>query len=196
MDFEAVSDPLDVVEEWLRRAAEAGEPVPDAMVLATVDDAGLPHARVVLFKGRAGRSVRFFTNYQSDKAVQLSHQPRAEVCIHHAGLALQARLAGTIEALGAAESDTYFATRPRESQLGAWASRQSRVLVSRGELDQAVQEVSARFVGQPVPRPPHWGGFGLVVDTVELWIGQSGRLHDRARYRFEGDRWSCERLFP
>lgn len=196
MDFEAVSDPLIVVDEWRAQAERAGMPLVEAMVLATVDEQGAPHARVVLLKGRRGRGVQFFTNYNSDKGQQLRHQPRAEVCIHYPALALQARVAGLVQALTGPESDAYFATRPRESQLGAWASEQSQELASRAELDAAVAELSAKFAGQPVPRPAHWGGYELVADTVELWVGQSGRLHDRARYRFDGERWRCARLYP
>jgi pyridoxamine 5'-phosphate oxidase len=196
MDFESIEDPLDVVEEWRFLAEEAGQPQPDAMVLATVDVAGTPHARVVLFKGRKDRQIWFFTNYQSDKAAQLTHCPRAEVCIFHPALALQARLAGTVQKLSEQQSEDYFSSRPRESQLGAWASRQSAPLSSRAQLDRAVAEVERRYAGQPVPRPPHWGGYGLVVDSVELWLGQAGRLHDRARYVFEDQVWRCTRLFP
>lgn len=196
MDFESILDPLTVVDEWRTRAVQMNLPLPEAMVLATVDEEGAPHARVVLLKGRSARGLRFFTNYHSDKARQLGHQPRAEACIHYPSLALQARIAGVVSVLSDAESDAYFATRPRESQLGAWASEQSRVLASRAALDQAVAAVSEKFMGQGVPRPPHWGGYELVADRTELWVGQSGRLHDRARYRFEGDRWRCERLYP
>jgi pyridoxamine 5'-phosphate oxidase len=196
MDFESVLDPLIVVDEWRARAEELGQPLPEAMVLATVDDEGAPHARVVLLKGRRARALHFFTNYHSDKARQLRHQPRVEACVHYPSLALQARIAGVTSLLSAAESDAYFASRPRESQLGAWASEQSQVLVSRATLDQAVVAVSEKYKGQAVPRPPHWGGYQLVADTVELWVGQSGRLHDRARYRFEGEGWRCVRLYP
>jgi pyridoxamine 5'-phosphate oxidase len=111
-------------------------------------------------------------------------------------LALQVRLHGPVQRLDVARSDQYFSTRPRESQIGAWASQQSQPLAQREQLDQAVAEVQARFDGQVVPRPPHWGGYGLLVDSVELWIGQAGRLHDRACYRFVDQAWRCERLFP
>src|SRR6188768_113712 len=193
MDFEAVTDPLLVVDEWRAQAERTGLALPEAMVLATVDEQGAPHARVVLLKGRRGRGVQFFTNYDSDKGQQLRHQPRAEVCIHYPALALQARVSGLVQTLTGRESDAYFATRPRESQLGAWASAQSRELASRAELDEAVRALSAKFAGQPVPRPAHWGGYELVADTVELWVGQKGRLHDRARYRFDGEDWQCAR---
>jgi pyridoxamine 5'-phosphate oxidase len=196
MNFESIVDPLLTVDEFRVHASDAKLALPESMVLATVDPDGAPHARVVLYKGRSGRNIHFFTNYQSDKARDLEHEPRAEICIHYASLALQVRLFGTVQKLSRAASEAYFASRPRESQIGAWASRQSQPLASRAELDEAVASLSARFEGKAVPCPQHWGGFGLETETVELWVGQDGRLHDRARYRFDGERWQCQRLFP
>ncbi len=196
MDFESVSDPLVVMDEFRSRAEQEGLALPESMVLATVDEQGAPHARVVLFKGRAGRVIHFYTNYQSPKSKELAVEPRAEICVHYASLALQVRVAGRVSRLSREESESYFATRPRMSQVGAWASQQSQPLSSREELDQQVAAVDERFTGQDVPCPPHWGGFGLEAENVELWVGQEGRLHERARYRFEGERWLVQRLFP
>lgn len=196
MDFESITDPIAKVDELRAKAEAAGLVFPESMVLATVDEQGAPHARVVFYKGRVGRRLHFFTNYQSDKGRQLALNPRAEVCIHYASLALQIRMNGGVAQLSADISDKYFQTRPRESQIGAWASAQSRPLRSREELDLAVTKVTERYAGVPVPRPPHWGGFGLVVENVELWVGREGRLHDRARYHFDGESWRCQLLFP
>jgi len=196
VNFETITDPLLAVDEFRRRAEASGQALPDAMTLATVGLDGRPKARVVLFKGREGRGVRFFSNYRSEKAKELEAHPFAALCIHHPALQLQARIEGKVRLLSAATSDRYFATRPRESQIGAWASRQSEELASRQELDAAYDEEEARFEGCPVPRPAHWGGFALLADSVELWVGQGGRMHDRARYRFDGMHWVCSRLFP
>lgn len=196
MNFEAILDPLDEVDRFRLQAEQAGLPLPESMTLATVDSSGNPQARVVLLKGRKGRALEFFTNYLSAKARELEAHPRAALCIHYPPLAVQARILGVVERVSATESDAYFATRPRESQIGAWASRQSEVLGSREELDRAYKAQELRFAGESVPRPPHWGGFRLTADVVELWLGRSGRLHDRARFSFRGDGWRVERLYP
>jgi pyridoxamine 5'-phosphate oxidase len=196
VDFEAITDPLAALDEFRARAEKAAQVLPEAMTLATIGLDGRPRARVVLFKGRLGRGVHFYSNYRSEKAKELERSPYASLCIHYAGLQLQARLEGKVERLSASESDAYFATRPRVSQIGAWASKQSEVLDCRATLDEAFEREEARFVDQEVPRPPHWGGFSLVVDKVELWVGQGGRLHDRARYEYGGANWTCARLYP
>lgn len=196
MDFEKIVDPLAEVDSFRRKAEADGFPLAEAMTLATVDSAGNPQARVVLLKGRSGRALEFHTNYRSAKARELEAHPRAALCIHFPFLAVQARILGQVERMSAEESDAYFVTRPRESQIGAWASRQSEVLGSREELDQAFRTQELRFSGEKVPRPPHWGGLRLTADLVELWLGRTGRLHDRARYTFRGEAWRCERLYP
>lgn len=185
MDFQSVTDPLDVIDGWRRDAEQAGATLPERMSLATVGLDGAPRARVVLWKGRSGRGLWFFTNYESDKARELEREPRATLLFHFPERERQARVRGSVERLPEADSERYFATRPRLSQLGAWASRQSRVLSSRGELERAVDEMEQRFAGSAVPRPANWGGFALVASEVELWSGSSGRLHDRARFWFE-----------
>lgn len=196
MQFEEITDPLAEFDRFRQRAEEAGVALPEAMTLATVDSDGHPRARIVLFKGRVGRQIFFYTNYESDKARDLDRTPRAEVCFHYAALELQARLSGLVDRVLEQKSDLYFASRPRASQIGAWASHQSHLLQSRKDLDDAFERAAARFEGVPVPRPPHWGGFAINVTRVELWMGRSGRLHDRARYEFNGVEWTCQRLFP
>ncbi len=196
MRFEAIADPLDQVQAYQARATASGVVLPEAMALSTVDPSGHPRVRIVLFKGRNDRQVFFYTNYESDKARDLHNTPLAEICIHYAALELQARLSGTVTKTSAERSAAYFASRPRESQIGAWASSQSRPLARREQLDVAYEQAAQRFAGVEVPCPPHWGGFAITVDQVELWEGRSGRLHDRARYRFDGARWECQLLFP
>lgn len=196
MDFEAVKDPLDQVDAFRQTAEEAGLALPESMTLATVSPEGRPHARVVLLKARKGRTLSFFTNYQSDKGRDLEANPFAELCIHYPSLALQARIAGSVTKVPEAESDAYFASRPRDSQIGAWASQQSRPLKSREELDAAFRKFELQFEGSEVARPGHWGGYALEAERVELWIGQQGRLHDRACYTFEDGVWRCSRMFP
>lgn len=185
MDFGLVTDPLDVIDGWRRDAEQAGATLSERMTLATVGLDGAPRARVVLWKGRAGRGLWFFTNYESDKALELEREPRATLLFHFPERERQARVRGFVERLPATDSDRYFATRPRLSQLGAWASHQSRVLSSRAELEHAVEEAERRFAGATVPRPPNWGGFTLLASDVELWSGSAGRLHDRARFWFD-----------
>ena len=170
---------------------------PTACVLATADAEGRPSARVVLLKGVDERGFLFFTNYGSRKARQLDENPRAALCFHWAELARQVRAEGDVERLPAAESDAYFAGRPRGSQIGAWASKQSRPLPSRAHLLARVAEAEARFVGHVVQRPDFWGGYLLRPRRVELWWNQLYRLHDRLVYtrRTDGG-WDAERLYP
>src|SRR5690606_4531734 len=147
-------------------------------------------------KGIFGRSFRFFSNYESDKAQELAREPRAALTLFFPGLGFQARVRGGVERLSAELSDEYFASRPRLSQLGAWASAQSRPLASRAELERCLTEAEQRFAGRPVVRPPHWGGYGLSAHEIELWIAHDGRLHERALFRFTQS-WSAPMLlFP
>lgn len=196
MNFEEILDPLAEVDAFRAKAEAERLALPEAMTLATVDEAGNPQARVVLLKGRKGRTLEFYTNYMSAKARELGAHPRAAVCIHYASLAFQARILGEVSKLSPEESDAYFATRPRESQIGAWASKQSEGLESREQLDQAFHTEELRFAGESVPCPPHWGGFRITADSVELWLGRTGRLHDRARFTFHEDGWRVQRLYP
>ena len=188
-------DAVEQFAEWYERAVDE-VPLADAMALATVDADGHPDARMVLLKGFDAAGIRFFTNYESAKGAQLEGAGHAAVIVYWRELDRQVRARGPVERLSAADSDAYFASRPRDSQLGAWASPQSSVLESREQLDERLAEVQARFEGTDVPRPEHWGGYLLRPDTVEFWQGQVGRLHDRFRYSRDGAGWRVERLAP
>ncbi len=189
-------DPIEQFADWFSRA-EAEVPLADAMCLATVDADGAPDARMVLLKGFDSAGFRFHTNYESPKARQLEAAGRAAIVVYWRELDRQVRVRGTVERLPAAESDRYFTTRPRERQLSAWASPQSRPLADRAELDALVEDVAGRFP-EDVPRPEGWGGYLVRPEVVEFWQGQVGRLHDRFRYTSQdaGERWQLERLAP
>jgi pyridoxamine 5'-phosphate oxidase len=190
------------IERWLGEAITAGHPEPTAMTLATVNAEGEPSARVVLLKGVDERGLVFFTNYESAKGRDLATNARACANFFWVLLERQLRVSGVTEKVPREESEAYFRTRPRESQLGAWASLQSSVLTSRTELEARLADARARFAEGDVPCPPHWGGYRLVPDEVELWQGRPSRLHDRLRYRpllveqGKGARWTIERLSP
>jgi pyridoxamine 5'-phosphate oxidase len=189
-----LGDPIAQFSAWWTDAEEV--PLRDAMTLATVDAEGRPDARMVLLKGFGAVGFRFFTNYESAKAAQLDTAGHAALVIYWRELDRQVRVRGPVERLDAAGSDEYFASRPRDSQLGAWASPQSQPLADRAELDLRLAEVSERFGGLEVTRPEHWGGYVVRHDFVEFWQGQVGRLHDRFRYRRDGNAWDIERLGP
>jgi pyridoxamine 5'-phosphate oxidase len=190
-----LEDPFEQFSAWLE-VARGEAPLPEAMTLATVDASGLPDARMVLLKGAGPDGFRFFTNYESAKGAQLDASAAAAIVVYWRELDRQVRARGAVDRLTAAESDEYFSTRPRESQLGAWASPQSAPLPSRDELDRRVAEVEARFGDGPVARPAHWGGYRLVPVAIEFWQGQVGRLHDRFAYSRSGGGWRIERLGP
>jgi pyridoxamine 5'-phosphate oxidase len=166
------------------------------MVLATVGADGRPAARFVLLRGFDARGFVFYTNLGSRKSRELQACPYAALTIHWAVLGRQIRVEGRVEQVSDAEADEYFASRPRESQIGAWASRQSERLVSREELEQRTRECDARFGAKPVPRPPFWSGFRVVPDAIEFWTSRPGRLHDRVLYRRRDGRWDEQLLFP
>lgn len=189
-------DPLATFREWFRVAAEEGCAQPEAMALATVDADGAPGVRNVLLRGLDERGLVFFTNERSAKGRSLLREPRCEALFSWLELDRQVRVAGRASPVPPAESDAYFAGRPRLSQLGAHASRQSEVLADRAELEARIAELDTRWAGREVPRPPHWGGFRLVPRSWEFWQGRTGRLHDRFRYVREQHRWRIERLFP
>lgn len=182
---------------WLERAIEAGLPSANAMLLATVDADGQPHARYVLLRGLDARGLVFFTNHNSAKGRQLAGHPRAAVTFGWLAQHRQVRVTGAVGWLPEDESNAYFAARPRATQIGAWASEQSAVIADRATLVRRVGEVERRFAGEPVPRPPHWGGRVVAPEVVEFWQGQPNRLHDRLRYRAaEAGGWIIERLSP
>lgn len=200
--FSAASDALyqealATFRELLSEAAATGDPEPNAMTLATAADERLT-ARVVLFKGVDERGFRFFTNYQSDKGAQLAAQPRAALCFHWKTLrdGVQVRIEGSVAKLGEDESDAYFASRPRGSQLGAWASRQSQPLHDRAEFEERLAGFERRFADGPVPRPPHWGGYVVAPRRIEFWYGADFRLHERVLYRLDAKGWSKRLLYP
>jgi pyridoxamine 5'-phosphate oxidase len=166
------------------------------VALATADAAGRPSVRMVLLRGIDERGFVFHTNYNSRKARELGENPHAALCFHWHSLEEQIRVEGRIERLSAEESDAYFNSRPRGSQLGAWASNQSAALASRETLEQEYREVERQYEGKPVPRPPFWGGFRLVPDRIEFWFGRPDRLHDRILYTQDGSAWRIERLYP
>ncbi len=193
---ELAADPLEQFGRWY---AEAKEEVPlaEAMTLATLGADGAPDARMVLLKGHGGDGFRFFTNYESAKAEQLAADPRAALIVYWREQDRQVRARGPVERLPEADSDAYFASRPRGSRLGAWASPQSRPLADREGLEARLREVEERFeVAAEVPRPPFWGGYLLRPHTVELWQGQGARLHDRFLYTRQDAGWRLERLAP
>ncbi|HKY41425.1 MAG TPA: pyridoxamine 5'-phosphate oxidase [Polyangiaceae bacterium] len=191
-------DPLEVLNAWYEDAVGRGESMPDSMTLATASRDGLPSARVVLFKGIKRGGIFFVTNYQSRKARELEQNPRAALVMHFPLSQRQVRLEGRVQRATAAESDEYFASRPRASQLSAWASAQSQLLTSREELLAQSQQIAARFTDSIVPRPDFWGGYLVFPQSVELWLGRPDRLHDRFLYRRDAahETWSIERLSP
>jgi pyridoxamine 5'-phosphate oxidase len=188
---------LEQFQNWFADAVAAGLPEPNAMVVATSDAEGHPSVRTVLLKGVDDRGLVFFTNYHSRKGSQLAANPYAGLLFPWHPLTRQVAVTGPVEQVDRAETEAYFATRPRESQLGAWASPQSQVVASRAELDEILARTEARFAGDDtIPAPPHWGGFRVRPDTVEFWQGREGRLHDRLRYRATAENWVVERLAP
>jgi pyridoxamine 5'-phosphate oxidase len=187
--------PIDIFRPLYALASQVCDE-PDAMVLSTVDEHGQPSGRMVLCKEFDERGFVFYTNLGSAKARALRMRPRASLCFYWAPLQTQVRIEGIAEPVADAEADTYFATRPRESQLGAWASRQSERLVSRSELDQRVAQVQERFAGRSVPRPPFWSGFRVVPQAIEFWTREPARLHVRERYERAGDAWITTLLYP
>ncbi|HVK85173.1 MAG TPA: pyridoxamine 5'-phosphate oxidase [Kofleriaceae bacterium] len=189
-------DPIVQFRAWFQLAHAAGLPKVNAMTLATVDERGRPHARIVLLKDADEHGFVFFTNYDSDKGKQLTASPYAALVIYWDPLDRQVRIEGRVERVTAAESDAYFATRPIGSQLGAIASPQSQPIPTRKLLEDRVAELSAELGDEPPARPANWGGFRVVPDLVELWQGQPSRLHDRVRYRRSGEHWLRERLAP
>jgi pyridoxamine 5'-phosphate oxidase len=194
-DFTATADPIRLFAEWLTEA-EATEPNdPNAMALATVDGDGLPDVRMVLLKGHDARGFVFYTNFDSTKGRQLISHPRAALVVHWKSLRRQVRVRGSVTEVTPAEADAYFASRSRGSQVGAWASIQSRPLESRAALEKAAAEYSAKFPGA-VPRPPHWSGFRLAPVEIEFWQDGAARLHDRVVFRRIGDKWEKTRLNP
>ena len=189
-------DPVRLFEAWYGEAVQSGAPFPDAMALSTATRDGRPSVRIVLFKGIAGGEIDFYTNLESRKARELADNPRAALAFHWTSLRRQVRVEGPVDPVPAAEADAYFRTRPRGSQLSAWASAQSTPVPSRAHLEERVADAERRFEGKDVPRPPFWGGFRLRPEAFEFWIHRDNRLHDRFQYRRADAGWEISRLAP
>ncbi|UCD76479.1 MAG: pyridoxamine 5'-phosphate oxidase [Phycisphaerales bacterium] len=191
------ADPIALLRAWLDLAEEAELPNPTSMTLATVEPQGGLSARVVLLKALDERGIVFYTNRNSRKGLALAADPQCVLVFHWDVLTRQVVVEGKASLVSDEESDAYFATRPRASQLGAWASDQSQPVEDRAALDAAYAEVEKRFDGRDVPRPPHWGGYRVSLDRMEFWLGRPFRLHDRVLYVSDGSGgWSIQRLFP
>ncbi|VWC48746.1 pyridoxine/pyridoxamine 5'-phosphate oxidase [Burkholderia lata] len=197
-EADVAHDPFAQFDRWFKEALAAKLPEPNTMTLATVGDDGRPSARIVLIKGVDERGFVFFTNYESRKGRDLAAHPQAALLFYWIELERQVRIEGRIEKTSAEESDRYFASRPLGSRIGAWASDQSAVIDSRATLEAQERAVSERYGDNP-PRPPHWGGYRLVPDSIEFWQGRPSRLHDRLLYTRDADTspgWSISRLSP
>jgi pyridoxamine 5'-phosphate oxidase len=192
------AEALATFEQLLDQAKASGDPEPTAMTLATVGQNDRPSARTVLLKGHDARGFVFYTNFESRKGRQLANNPQAALLFHWKMLrdGVQVKIEGPAEPVTAAEADAYFATRPRVSQIGAWASRQSQTLDSREVLETRVREFEEKFAGGDVPRPPHWSGFRVVPELIEFWYGARFRLHERDRYERLDGAWHRRMLFP
>lgn len=192
------ASPIVQWQRWYDQAAEAGVAEPNAMTVSTIADDGAPDARVVLVRAADERGFVFFTNYDSAKGRQIDDDPVAAATFAWLDLHRQVRVRGAVERVSTEESDDYFASRPRDSQIGAWASPQSQPIADRAALTARVEEMTARFASGPVPRPAHWGGFRLRPVSIEFWQGRPNRLHDRFRYSRDGSasNWYIERLAP
>ena len=189
------AQPIQQFDQWLNEAIKAEVPEPNAMTLATVASNLRPSTRVVLIKGYDERGIVWYTNYESRKGSELAGNPYAALQFHWVELERVVRIEGRVEKTSAEESDAYYATRPLDSRIGAWASPQSQPIPGRSALVAAAAKYSAQFMLNP-PRPPHWGGYRLVPDRWEFWQGRKSRLHDRLRYRLDAGGWVRERLAP
>jgi pyridoxamine 5'-phosphate oxidase len=190
-------NPIRQFLSWFEEASHAGVAEPSAMALATATQEGRPSVRMVLLRGIDDRGFAFFTNYNSRKAHELEANPQASLVFFWRELDRQIRVEGRVERVSAAESDQYFESRPRGARIGAWASPQSKVIASRTELDELFKELDGLHSGDDVPRPPNWGGYRVVPDALEFWLGRLNRLHDRLRYTQQvAGHWLIERLAP
>ena len=190
------SDPFHLFDEWLAEARASEPNDPEAMALATADTEGQPSVRMVLLKGHSPNGFLFYTNEHSAKGEQLAANPSAALLFHWKSLRRQVRVQGDVERVSSADADAYFASRARDSQLGAWASEQSRPLDSRQTFEDRFDEAKRRFEGQDVPRPPYWGGYRVIPDRIEFWTDRAHRLHERRQFVRDGAAWREGLLYP
>ena len=193
---DVLPNPIEQFRVWFEAALGAGVPEPNAMHVSTVTADGRPNGRIVLIKDVSDAGFVFYSNYESRKGRELAGHPFAALTFFYPELERQIRIEGRVERVSDDESDAYFDSRPRGSQIGAWVSNQSRIIEDRDVLENRQRELETQFDGGPVPRPVHWGGFRVVPDAVEFWQGRPSRLHDRIRYRKQGNDWLIERLSP
>ncbi|HEY7959522.1 MAG TPA: pyridoxamine 5'-phosphate oxidase [Sphingomicrobium sp.] len=190
------SDPFQLFDEWFAEAKASEPNDPEAMAVATANGDGRPSVRMVLLKGHGRDGFIFYTNERSAKAEQIADNPRAALLFHWKSLRRQVRIEGCVEQVSGEQADAYFASRARDSQLGAWASDQSRPLDSRATFERRFEQVKHRFDGQAVPRPPHWGGYRVIAQSIEFWSDRPHRLHERRLFSRDGDRWVEGLLYP
>ncbi|MGB6117893.1 MAG: pyridoxamine 5'-phosphate oxidase [Mesorhizobium sp.] len=195
-DFTTEAEPFALFAQWLEDATKSEPNDPNALALATVDADGLPDVRMVLLKGFDEQGFVFYTNFESAKGREILGSMKAAMCFHWKSLRRQVRVRGPVEIVTDAEADAYYATRPRGSRIGAWASKQSRPLESRFALEKAVAEYTARHAIGEIPRPAHWSGFRIVPTQIEFWHDRPFRLHDRVVFTRDGDGWGKTRLYP
>ncbi len=196
LETEVNANPILQFQSWFEQAVQAELPEPNAMTLGTVSADHQPSARMVLLKGFDQQGFVFYTNYLSRKGQDLAQRPWAALVFWWAELERQVRIEGKVMKVSDSETEAYFESRPRSSQLGAWASDQSQVISDRNILDQRLQELEQKYQNQPIPRPPHWGGYRVTPHLIEFWQGRTSRLHDRLCYRYTDETWTLERLSP
>jgi pyridoxamine 5'-phosphate oxidase len=196
LESDMAKDPFRQFERWFQEAEAAKIPEPNAMVCSLATRDGRPSSRIVLLKGMDGRGFVFYSNYESRKGRELAENPRASLLFPWIAMERQVVVEGSVTKVSREESDAYFHSRPRASQLAAWASIQSAIVPDRAHLEAAMKQLEQKYAGQEVPLPPHWGGYRVAPETVEFWQGRRSRLHDRLRYRREKDGWVIERLSP